>query len=91
VTTWRTALALERRELDGQTLAYCDFTGDTFKVAPLTCAILDALSGAPADLPALSARAAAAIGAQDPADIETVVAETVDDLESLGIIERVSL
>jgi PqqD family protein of HPr-rel-A system len=91
VTTWRTALALERRELDGQTLAYCDFTGDTFKVAPLTRAVLDTLSGGPADLPALSAGAAAALGASDPADIETVVGETIDDLETLGIIERVSL
>jgi PqqD family protein of HPr-rel-A system len=85
------ALALERRELDGQILAYCDFTGDTFKVAPLTGAVLDALNGGLADLPALSASAAAALGASNPADIETVVAETVDDLETLGIVERVSL
>jgi PqqD family protein of HPr-rel-A system len=91
VTTWRTALALERRELDGQTLAYCDFTGDTFKVAPLTRAILDALTGGPSDLPALSAGVANTLGAPDPAEIETVVAAAVGDLESLGIIERVSL
>ena len=90
-TTWRTALALERRELDGQTLAYCDFTGDTFQVAPLTRVILDALDGASVDLPALSTRAAEALGAADPADVETAVAETVEDLETLGIVERVSL
>jgi PqqD family protein of HPr-rel-A system len=91
VTTWRTALALERRELDGQTLAYCDFTGATFKLAPLTLAILDALSRGPSDLPALSAGIANTLGAQDPAEIEANVTETIDDLESLGIIERVSL
>lgn len=91
MTTWRTALALERRELDGQTLAYCDFTGDTFQVAPLTRAILDTLDGVSADLPALSARAADALGAADSAEIETAVAETIEDLETLGIIERVSL
>lgn len=91
VTTWRTVFALDRRELDGQIIAYCDFTGDTFQVAPLTRAILDALSGGPADLPALSASAAATLGALDPVAIEATVAETIDDLESLGIIERVSL
>jgi PqqD family protein of HPr-rel-A system len=91
VTTWRAALALERRELDGETVAYCDSTGDTFKAAPLTRAVLDALSGGPADLPALSVSAAAALGVPDHADIETAVADTVEDLESLGIIERVSL
>jgi PqqD family protein of HPr-rel-A system len=91
VTTWRVALALERRELDGQTIAYCDSTGDTFKVAPVTRAILDMLNAAPADLRSLAANAAKVVGAADPAEIETVVADTVEDLESLGIVERVSL
>jgi hypothetical protein len=90
VTTWRAALALERRELDGETVAYCDSTGDTFKAAPLTRAVLDALSGGPVELPVLSAGIAKALGAER-AEIETAVADTVEDLESLGIIERVSL
>jgi PqqD family protein of HPr-rel-A system len=91
VTTWRAAQALERRELDGQTIAYCDFTGDTFQLAPLTRAILDTLNDGPADLPALSASAARALDAQDPATVEAAVAATVEDLETLGIVERVSL
>jgi len=90
VTTWRVALALERRELDGQTIAYCDFTGDTFQLAPLTRAILDSLNAGPADTPTLSASAARVLG-ESPAAVETAVADTVSDLESLGIIERVSL
>jgi PqqD family protein of HPr-rel-A system len=89
-TTWRVGLPLETRELDGETIVYCDSTGDTFKVAPLTRAILDALNRAPADLPGLSAATAKAFGA-DPAAVEAVVSETVEDLESLGIVERVSL
>ncbi len=91
MTIWRAARALERRELDGQTIAYCDFTGDTFQLAPLARAVLDALNQGPADLPALSASATRAFDAEDPASVETAVADTIDDLESLGIIERVSL
>ena len=91
MTTWRAVLALERRELDGQTIAYCDFTGDTFQLAPLTCTILDTLNTGPADLPALAAGAAHALDAQDPATVEAAVAATVEDLETLGIVERVSL
>jgi PqqD family protein of HPr-rel-A system len=87
---WRAALALEQRELDGQTIAYCDFTGDTFQVAPIARAILDTLNASPADLEALSAGAARALEA-DPAAIRPAVAETLDDLETLGIVERVSL
>jgi PqqD family protein of HPr-rel-A system len=87
---WRAALALERRELDGQTVAYCDFTGDTFQVAPIACVILDTLNASPADLESLSASAARALDA-DPAEIQPAVAETLDDLEILGIVERVSL
>lgn len=88
---WRAALALERRELDGQLIAYCDRTGDTFLVAPLTRAILDRLNAGPADLSALVASAAAALGGSPPADMDEVVSDTVTDLESLGIIDRVSL
>jgi PqqD family protein of HPr-rel-A system len=89
-TAWRAASPLERRELDGETVAYCDLTGDTFKLAPVARAVLDALSRAPADLSALSAATAEALAADQMA-VETAVADTVDDLESLGIIERVSL
>jgi hypothetical protein len=88
--SWRVAFALERRELDGETIAYCDQTGDTFKVAPVARAILDTLSTGTADLPTLSARAAVALEAE-PSAIEPAVADAADDLESLGIIERVSL
>ena len=87
---WRAALALDRRELDGEVVAYCDTTGDTFKLAPISRAILDALSRAPADLPALASVAAEALAA-DRAGVETAVVDTVEDLESLGIVERVSL
>jgi PqqD family protein of HPr-rel-A system len=90
VTSWRAALALEKRELDGQTIAYCDFTGDTFQVAPIASAILDVLEASPADLEGLSASAARALEA-DPTEIRLAVTETLDDLETLGIIERVSL
>jgi PqqD family protein of HPr-rel-A system len=87
---WRAALALEQRELDGQTIAYCDFTGDTFQIAPLARAVLDALNASPADLEGLSTSAARALEA-DPAEIQPAVAETLEDLETLGIVERVSL
>lgn len=90
MTTWRATLALERRELDGQTVAYCDFTGDTFQLGPLARAILDTLNAGPADLPALSGSAARALNA-DSAEIEGAVADAVGDLETLGIVERVSL
>jgi PqqD family protein of HPr-rel-A system len=87
---WRTAYPLDQRELDGETVAYCDATGDTFKLAPIARAVVDALSRAAADLQALSAAAAEALAA-DRAAIEPIVADTVQDLESLGIVERVSL
>lgn len=89
-TSWRAAFPLERRELDGETVAYCDATGDTLKLAPIARAVLDVLSRAPADLEALSAAAAEALAADEEA-IEPAVADTVEDLESLGIVERVSL
>lgn len=91
MTSWRAAYALERREIDGETIVYCDETGDTFKVAPIARAVLEAVDAASADLPALTARAAQALGASDVAAVEPAVAETVEDLETLGIIERVSL
>lgn len=90
IQRWRAALALEQRELDGQTIAYCDFTGDTFQVAPITRAILDALNASPADLEALSVSAARALEA-DPAEVRPALADTLDDLETLGIVERISL
>lgn len=88
---WRAALALERRELDGQLIAYCDQTGDTFLVAPVTRAILDRLKAGPADISVLAASAATAVGASAATDMDEVVSDTVTDLESLGIIDRVSL
>jgi PqqD family protein of HPr-rel-A system len=88
--SWRAAFPLERRELDGETVVYCDTTGDTFKLAPISRAVLDALSHAPTDLQALSAVAAEALAANREA-VEPAVADTVEDLESLGIVERVSL
>ena len=91
MTAWRAAYALERRELDGETIIYCDETGDTFKVAPIARAVLEAASVAAADLPALTAHAATALGVADRAAVEAAVTETVEDLETLGIIERVSL
>ena len=87
---WRAASALERRELDGETIAYCSDTGDTFRLAPIARAVLETLNSAPADLPTLSAAAAKALAA-DAAAVETAVADTVEDLESLGIVTRVSL
>jgi PqqD family protein of HPr-rel-A system len=87
---WRAAFAFERRELDGETIAYCEGTGDTFRLAPIARAVLDTLSGPPADLQALSAAAAAALDV-DLAAVEPAVVDTVEDLESLGIVERVSL
>ena len=91
MTSWRIAYALERRELDGETIVYCDQTGDTFKVAPIARAVLDAVSTAPADLPALTTQAARALGESDLTAVEPAVVDTLGDLESLGIIERVSL
>jgi PqqD family protein of HPr-rel-A system len=91
VTSWRAAYALERRTLDGETVVYCDETGDTFKVAPIARAVLETVGAAPADLPALTAQAAEALGEPDLVAVEPAVAETVEDLETLGIIERVSL
>lgn len=87
---WRAASALERRELDGETIAYCGDTGDTFRLAPIARAVLDTLNRAPADLETLSVAAATALAADVDA-VETAVADTVEDLESLGIIARVSL
>jgi PqqD family protein of HPr-rel-A system len=89
-TGWRAAFPLERRDLDGEIVAYSDVTGDTFKVAPIARAVLDAVSVAPADMPALAAATAQAL-AVDRSAVETAVAETIEDLESLGIVERVSL
>jgi PqqD family protein of HPr-rel-A system len=91
VTSWRAAYALERRAIDGETIVYCDETGDTFKVAPIARAVLEAVGAGAADLPALTAQAAQTLGAADVAAVEPAVAETVGDLETLGIIERVSL
>ena len=87
---WRTAYPLEQRELDGEIVAYCDATGDTFKLAPVAHAVLEVLTPAPKDLQALSATAAKTFAADQTA-IEPIVADTVYDLESLGIVERVSL
>lgn len=91
MTAWRAVYALERRELDGETIMYCDETGDTFKVAPVARAVLETLGGAPADVPTLTASAAKALGETDAAVVESAVVGTVEDLETLGIIERVSL
>jgi hypothetical protein len=91
VTSWRATYALERRTIDGETIVYCDETGDTFKVAPIARAVIEAVSAASADLTALTARAAKVLGESDLAAVEPAVVETVDDLETLGIIERVSL
>jgi hypothetical protein len=91
VTSWRAAYALERRAIDGETIFYGDETGDTFKVAPIARAVIEAVSAASADLTALTARAAKVLGESDLAAVEPAVVETVDDLETLGIIERVSL
>lgn len=88
---WRIAFVLEQRELDGEIVAYCDETGDTFKVAPVTRVILDRVAAGAADLAALSHAVASAFGAVDGTEIATAVEETVGDLESHGIIERVSV
>lgn len=88
MVSWRQPFGFERREIDGETIAYCDVTGDTFKLAPVACAILDRLSTAPADIQALSEHLSAAFGVSNAPDMAEAVEKTVSDLEILGIIER---
>jgi hypothetical protein len=89
--TWRAPFALDWRDVDGETIAYCDMTGDTFKVAPVAHAVLLELSSRPHDLDSLSRHVAGVFGAAGAADVEAIVGQAVSDLETLGIIERVSL
>ena len=66
-------------------------TGDTFKVAPVAHAILLELASRPRDLESLSRHIAGAFGAAGGPDVAAIVEQAVSDLETLGIVERVSL
>jgi len=88
VVSWRQPFGFERREIDGEILAYCDMTGDTFKLAPVATAILDRLSTAPADIQALTAHLGSTFDVSNVPDLAEAVEKTVSDLEILGIIER---
>lgn len=89
--SWRVAFALDRRELDGETVAYCDDTGDTFKVAPVADAILKAVAAGTHNLESLSDHVARTLGTGGDPEVTAIIEQAVEDLESLGIIERVSL
>jgi hypothetical protein len=89
--SWRAPFALDWRDVGGETVAYCDVTGDTFKVAPVAHAILLELASRPRDLESLAGHIAGAIRAAGGPDVATIVEQAVSDLETLGIVERVSL
>jgi hypothetical protein len=89
--SWRAPFPLDWRDVGGETVAYCDMTGDTFKVAPVAHAILLELASRPYDLDSLSRHVAGAFGAASGPDVAAIVEQAVTDLETLGIIERVSL
>lgn len=89
--SWRAPFALDWRDVGGETVAYCDVTGDTFKVAPVAHAILLELASRTRDLETLSRHVAGAFGAAGGPDVAAIVEHAVADLETLGIIERVSL
>jgi hypothetical protein len=89
--SWRAPFALDWRDVGGETVAYCDVTGDTFKVAPVAHAILLELASRPRDIESLSGHIAGAFGAAGGPDVATIVEQAVSDLETLGIVERVSL
>lgn len=89
--SWRAPFALDWRDVGGETVAYCDTTGDTFKVAPVAHVVLLELAARPSDLETLSRHVAGAFGASGSPDVPAIVEQAVADLETLGIIERVSL
>lgn len=89
--SWRAPFALDWRDVGGETVGYCDVTGDTFKVAPVAHAILVELAVRPHGLDTLSHHVAGAFGAAAAPDVAAIVEQTVADLETLGIVERVSL
>jgi hypothetical protein len=88
---WHAPFPMDWRTVDGETVAYCDVTGDTFKVAPVAHAVLLELASRPQDLESLSSQIAGTFGATGSPDVAAIVEQTVSDLETLGIIERVSL
>ena len=80
-------VALELRELDGESVAYCDLTGNTIKLAPLSRAVIDHLSQQSADMRELCGALASRFGAALDAGFSELVEGAVEDLQIFGIIK----
>lgn len=80
-------VALELREFDGESVAYCDLTGDTIRLAPLSRAVIDHLSQQSADMNELCGALASRFGTALDAGFSELVEGAVEDLRVFGIIK----